>query len=292
MPEKASFGLTIEDVNAMQEEMNPIGGDKPIEEEVKDKSAKDEKPKADEAKPVDDKEKEKADLAKEGEKKDDEKESDDNADLREQLRQTNSALQKLTADYAKLQKSMVDKGVITDEEVKASKAEEEAATAAYNLRVEKLNDMVAMMELNPAYSDVRDVCAQGNLDDVVDAFARHYVTKNGGDVKVIAAQLESDIWGRPNPYKEMYEVIKKYHPKYAEKKEEVKKDVEKKEEKPPDKKKEPVEANPSAAGLGTGGSGTGAGGWTAARIDALPEDEIQTTVPKDVYDQYLKGTLK
>jgi hypothetical protein len=43
--------------------------------------------------------------------------------------------------------------------------------------------------------------------------------------------------------------------------------------------------------MGTGGTGgTGGAGWTAAKIDAMPEDELHT-VPKDIYDKYLRGLL-
>jgi hypothetical protein len=276
-----NFGLTVEDVNTLQDEMNRLDEDPESKEEVKE-ATKVEEPKVVEEKPVEKKIEEKAE--EKVEEKTAEEEIDPTREMREQLKQYDAALQKLTADYQKLQKSMVDKGIVTDEDLEKTKAEEEAAKAYYTERVTKLNEMVAMMEINPTFSDVRDVCTQGNLDDVVDAFSRHYVSKNGGDRKEVAVALEAEIWAKPNPYKEMYEVIKKYHPKYSEKKEE------KVAEKVADKK-EVKDVTPSAATMGAGGSGAGVGGWTSARIDALAEDEL-STVPKDIYSKYLLGTLK
>lgn len=291
-------GLTVEMVNEMQDEMNKIGEDTDIkDEEVKatDESAKSEeiKTETDEAKLKD------ADVKKEDEVKKEEVDGKAKTDefdvireLKEQVRTSNEALKKITGDYQRLHKVMLEKGLITEEEDAESKAAEEARKAAFAQRQEKLIEMVAIMEMNPNYADVREVCLQSNLDDVIDAFARFYVKENGGNVGEVAAQMESEIWAAPNPYKKIYEVVKDYHPKYAvkteEKKDEVKKDEAKKADVP--KPKIPVDATPSAANLGAGGSGTGGSGWTAAKIDALEEDELKT-VPRDIYDKYLKGTL-
>ena len=159
------------------------------------------------------------------------------------------------------------------------------------------------MELNPAYTDVREVCSQGHLDDVVEAFSRYYIRENGGNLQEVAAKMESEIWAEANPYKKIYELVKKYHPKFSEaskkdgEKDEVAKQKEAEEaakkiaaEADKVKDKKIVDANPSAASIGAGGSGAGGTGWSAAKIDALPEDELNT-VPKDIYDKYLKGTL-
>jgi hypothetical protein len=191
---------------------------------------------------------------------------------------------------------MVDKGLITDDEIKATEAEESAAKAAYLERQSKLTEMVTIMELNPNYADVREVCSQGNLDDVVEAFSRYYIRENGGNLQEVSSKMEAEIWGEANPYKKIYELVKKYHPKFATKDDAAKQkdseDAAKKIAAEADKVKEKkvVDANPSAASIGAGGSGAGGTGWTSAKIDALPEDELNT-VPKDIYDKYLKGTL-
>jgi uncharacterized membrane-anchored protein YhcB (DUF1043 family) len=296
-------GLTVEQVNEMQDEMNKIGDEDPKGDDAKAAEAKaaEDVTKLAEAKVAEDAAKAKADAdakAKDGEgDKAKEEDVDVVRELKEQVRASNEALKKVTGDYQKLHKIMVDKGLITDEEVEATKAEEAAQKAVAAERQAKLTEMVTIMELNPNYGDVRQVCSQGNLDDVVDAFSRYYVKENGGDVQEIASKMEQEIWAEANPYKRIYELVKKYHPKFAPKDDEKSKEKEAEEaakkiaaEADKAKDKKPVDTNPSAASIGAGGSGTGGGGWTAAKIDALSEDELHT-VPKDIYDKYLKGTL-
>jgi hypothetical protein len=293
-------GLTVEDVNAIQDEMNKIGEDDGSDAAAAEAKAA-EDAKLAEAKAAEDKAKADADAkvgddgkAKEDDKGDD-KDADDKLDvireLKEQNRQINEALKKITSDYQKLHKIMLDKGVISEEEDKASKDEQEALQAAFAERQNKLNEMVAIMELNPNYADVRDVCTQGNLDDIIDAFSRYYVKENGGSTKEVAARMESEIWQEVNPYKKIYELVKRYHPRYAKADEGGKDDAKKlAAEADGTKEKKPVDTTPSAANIGSGGSGAGSGGWTAAKIDALDEDEL-STVPKDIYDKYLANQL-
>jgi hypothetical protein len=297
------MGLTIEEVNEMQDEMNKIG-----DSTADDAKAADETAKLAEAKAAEDKAKadadtiaaEKAAKEKEQEGSKTEEEVDLVRELKEQVRASADALKKVTSDYQKLQKIMVDKGLITDEETKLSEAEETAAKAAWTARQEKLTEMVAIMEVNPTYADVRQVCSQSNLDDVVEAFARFYVKENGGQLEDVITTMEKEIWSEPNPYKKIYTLVKQYHPKYVTKEDKkVEDDKSKTDEaaaaakkiaEEADKKKVAADANPSAANIGAGGSGAGSGGWTSAKIDALEEDELKT-VPKDIYDKYLKGTL-
>ena len=290
-------GLTVEQVNEMQDEMNKIDDGDAEAAKVAEDAAK-----LEEVKAAEDKAKADADALKikeeEGGKAKDDKEEDVDVvrELKKQVRASNEALRKVTGDYQKLQKVMVDKGLITDDEIKATEAEESAAKAAYLERQSKLTEMVTIMELNPNYADVREVCSQGNLDDVVEAFSRYYIRENGGNLQEVSSKMEAEIWGEANPYKKIYELVKKYHPKFATKDDAAKQkdseDAAKKIAAEADKVKEKkvVDANPSAASIGAGGSGAGGTGWTSAKIDALPEDELNT-VPKDIYDKYLKGTL-
>jgi peptidoglycan/xylan/chitin deacetylase (PgdA/CDA1 family) len=293
-------GLTIEDVNTMQDEMNKIGDEAhPDAASADAEAAKLEEAKAAEeaaAKAKEEADKKEAIAAKKDDGKP-EDEIDTVRELKEQMRVSQEALKKITGDYLKLQKTMIDKGIISEEEVKESEAEEAQRQAAFAERQNKLVEMVTIMELNPNYADVRQVCSQGNLDDIVDAFARYYVKENGGNMQDVATKMEMEIWSEPNPYKKIYELVKKYHPKYAVA--DTDKDAVKKAEEDAKKiadeadkvkGKKPVDANPSAASIGTGGSGMGSSGWTSAKIDALPEDEL-SKVPKDLYDKYLKGTL-
>lgn len=293
-------GLTVEDVNAIQDEMNKIEPTKDEVDATAKATADAEALKLEEAKTAEDKAKADAEAkiaaeADKGKEKADE-EVDDVRELKEQLRNNREALTKISADYQKLHKIMVDKGLLTEEEVTADKAKEAEIAAANAERQAKLTEMVTIMEVNPNYSDVRQVCTQGNFDDVIEAFSKFYVKENGGNLNEVASKMESEVWAEPNPYKKMYEIVKKYHPKFAvvdDSKTKEAADAAKKiaEEADKTKDKKVVDANPSAASLGAGGSGAGSSGWTSAKIDALDEDEIQSKVPKDIYDKYLKGIL-
>jgi hypothetical protein len=53
----------------------------------------------------------------------------------------------------------------------------------------------------------------------------------------------------------------------------------------------PVVAPGSVQGVHGGTGSADLTGWTAAKIDGLPEDEL-TSVPKDVYAKYLRNELK
>jgi membrane protein involved in colicin uptake len=306
-------GLTIEAVNQIQEDMNPIGdvgsdGKVLDEQAIADAKAAEDAAKLAEAKAVEDaKAKEEADAkAKEDadkKAKESSEEIDPIREVKEENRLLKENLQKVTSDYQALTKKMIDKGVISEEELKADKDIADANLKAFNERQAKLTEIVAIMEVNPTYQDVRTVCTQANLDDVVDAFARYYVKENGGNLQDVAVKMEQEIWQEPNPYKKIYELVKTYHPKYkdAEKKVDEKTEAEKAKEAEEaakkiaadadkGKEKKVVEVTPSAANIGAGGSGAGSSGWTAAKIDALPEDELHT-VPKDIYEKYLLGQI-
>lgn len=143
-----------------------------------------------------------------------------------------------------------------------------------------LDILLETMEQNSKYQDIREVCSRGNFDDIFEIIAAE-ATKGGGSLDEALLEVELSIWNRPNPYKYMYDLIKKYHPGY----------VKKEGAAGPDNKgkdKAPVKAPGSIANLG--GDSNVKGGWTAKRIDDLPEDELGT-VPKDVYEKYMRGDL-
>lgn len=290
-----SGGFTIEDVNAMQDEMNKIGDDDSSGTVVEDKGTVP----ADQPAVVDgtpaNKDDSTAGDADKGEVKDDNAEGKDDVnvirELREQLRTSNEALRKVTSDHQKLHKVLVDKGLITEEEEKAEKEASAAVKEAYDQRQEKLQEMVAVMEINPLYGDVREVCSQSNMDDIVDAFARYWVKENGGSLPDTAAKLEAEIWADPNPYKKLYGIVKQYHPKYAKKDDASAGKADADDKVAKGKPVVVTNAQASAATVAAGGAGSGSTGWTEDKINALDEEELNQ-VPRDVYDKYLAGTLK
>lgn len=147
------------------------------------------------------------------------------------------------------------------------------------VRGASLDILLETMEQSPKYADIRGVCSRGNFDDIFEVIATE-ATKDGGNLDEALLKIELDVWNKTNPYKYMYNLIKKYHPAYAEKEE--KKGKEKKKDKTPAK----------AAGTiaDKGGDSNIKSGWTAKRIDDLPEDELYT-VPKEVYDKYMRDEL-
>ena len=142
-----------------------------------------------------------------------------------------------------------------------------------------LDTLVEIMELNPKYEDVRQVCSQSNFADMFNSVGEAIAEKEGTDSTLAAMQAELAVWRMPNPYKYMYGLIKKYHPSYVTKEEE--KEVKPKETKP---KKTPT----SLANVP--GKSVADNKWTSARIDEMPETELDT-VPEDIYEKYLAGDL-
>lgn len=143
-----------------------------------------------------------------------------------------------------------------------------------------LDTLLETMEQNPQYKDIREVCSQAHFDDIFDAVGKAVAEKEGVDPIEASLEFELSVWSKANPYKYMYDVIKKYHSEYAE---------EESEEDAKSKRTTPAKAPTSIAGMGGGDRGSKSG-WTAERIDNLPEDELDK-VPPEVYDKYLAGEL-
>lgn len=149
-----------------------------------------------------------------------------------------------------------------------------------------LETLLETMELSPSYSDVREVCSQSNFDDIFEAVGSAIAEKEGKDVSLAALEAEAAVWKMPNPYKYMYGLIKKYHPKYADR-QPAKREADEKPVKK-DSGKKPAEAPSSIAGVS--GKSVASNAWTAARIDEMDELELHK-VPSEIYEKYLRGDL-
>ena len=152
-----------------------------------------------------------------------------------------------------------------------------------------LDALVEAMELNPKYSDVANVCSQANFEDMFEAMGKAISQQKGVDPVLAAAEAEAAVWKMRNPYRFMYDLIKKHHPAYIAKSEGAipkKEGVTEKSAVPV--KKEPVKAPSSIAGMT--GKTTAENAWTAARIDEMDEQEL-SDVPTKVYEKYLRGEL-
>lgn len=147
-----------------------------------------------------------------------------------------------------------------------------------------LDTLLETMEINPNYSDVREVCSQSNFDDIFEAVGSAIAEKEGKDASLAALEAEAAVWKMPNPYKYMYGLIKKYHPKYADRQPAKKEETSEKK----DSGKKPAEA-PSTV-VNVPGKSVASNAWTSARIDEMDELELHK-VPADIYEKYLAGEL-
>lgn len=185
----------------------------------------------------------------------------------EQNRDQAKTIANLEKTLVKLNEVLVKAKLIEEDDPE----EKAAAEQAENTRNQQLETMLELMELSPQYQDVRQVVTRKRFDDIVEQLARVRVTKEGGRLVDAVSNIEDSIWGMTNPYKYMYGKIKEFHPDYNKKKTD---------ELPTDIHDVPGGQNPKSGGA-----------WTAAKIDALSEDELDT-VPVDVYQKYLQNELK
>ncbi len=195
-----------------------------------------------------------------------------------------------------------DKEAVDDKEDELSDIEklQSALSNVGEARGDILELMLDNMELKKGTEDVRDVCTKSNFADVFEVIAKHQTSEKGGVFEENLLRVELEVWSMKHPYKYMYGVIKEYHPDYTESDKDAAdgdpaavlktKEAEKKAKIAADKKLKGVDAMSSIANMG-GGDADSQSGWTAERIDKLPEDEL-STVPEKVYELYLRDELK
>lgn len=205
--------------------------------------------------------------------------TDEVSQLRIILREQNKRLRDLQQQIDKSNKSLTEKGLI-DEPDEDEVAETQKADS---IRAIQLETILETMRINPKFEDVDTVVTQSRFDDMIEGFAFAHSQQNGGKAEDYIDAVAAKIWSMPNPYRFMYEKIKQHHPDF--------KEVEAKAETPAPAKSEPKPktAPPSVSNLPS--SVSESGGWTAARIDGMAEEEL-SKVPREIYQKYLSGELK
>lgn len=215
---------------------------------------------------------------------------------KEEINELRSMLRELRNDNISLKARLavaerVQKGDFGTE----GKNEEPSELEVYQAKLQEVSQrdfsqIIAVMEVNPKYEDMNVVCTADNFNDIFDRVAQYRSSENGTDFSVELLKVQTEVWSRPNPYKYMYEIIKAHHPKFAE----ASKPKDEKAAKPATLsakevlQKVPVTAPGTVANMG-GGAET-KGGWTAEKIDSLPESQLHT-VPRDIYNKWLAGEL-
>jgi hypothetical protein len=151
------------------------------------------------------------------------------------------------------------------------------------------SQIIAVMEVNPKYEDLAEVCTNSNFDDIFERVANFRSSENGTDFSVELVKIKAEVWALANPYKYMYETIKQYHPTYAEKEAPKKEEAKVTAEEALAKTSKKITTAPGSVANFGGGDET-KGGWTAERIDNMPESKLHE-VPKEVYKKWLAGEL-
>ena len=158
-------------------------------------------------------------------------------------------------------------------------------------RAALLETVLETMRINPKFEDVDSVVTQHRFDDMIEGYAYAVAKQQGGSAEDYIDAVAAKVWAMPNPYRYMYENIKKYHPDFASKEEEVKPDATAAPAPASEPRKPKPHTAPATISNLPASSETAASGWTSARIDSMPEEELGK-VPKDVYQRYLSGDLK
>jgi len=289
----------VDELDAVLEGIEKDDGEpKKDEDEPKPDDKKDE-PKPDDDKPGKDEKDEKDEPAKDADKKDEPAVEDplviENRNLktmlREQKRDQALTKQRLARLDSRVAPETDDDGKII--EPKLSNIEElQMAIGAIGEQKGALFDvLIDTMELNPKFADIQKVCTQDRLEDILEVAAKSVADSKGGDPLEIQLAMELDVWSKSNPYKYMYGLIKAHHPDFTAPSD-AKAALEGKDKVEGDKGEHGKKAAAAPGTIADKGASSAkdTAGWTAAKIAALPEDELDK-VPKDVYDKYMEDKL-
>lgn len=197
----------------------------------------------------------------------------ENQELRTLLRDGKRDMAALT-ERMNVSDAALEKAGLISEEDKQAAADQQAELT---VRKAELETMLEVTRLNPKFEDVDTVVSQTNFDYTIELMASNYAAKHGTSADAAVEAVEGWVWAMTNPYRFMYDQIKKIHPSYTGKEGGA--------------GKLPPESPGSIQDVHGGAGDADLSGWTTAKIDALPEDELQS-VPRDVYTKYLRNELK
>lgn len=199
-----------------------------------------------------------------------------------------------------LEKTATSSEEIDPEELAAAKQQQEISQS---MRQRELSQYLENMRITDKYGDVDSVVTTRRVDDVLENISATYAKEQGVPFSQALSAVEEHVWTKlQNPYRYLYDLIKKVHPEYASAADkagtgtdgsgsssasagggqEGQRGVEK-------QGKTLVNAPTSVQNLG--GADAQSTTWTAAKIDALDEEDLGT-VPADIYQKWLDRELK
>lgn len=206
--------------------------------------------------------------------------ADELTQLRALLRAQNQKLRDLERQSQATQKDLQEKGLLEEPDEDEVRKTSEAS----QLRASQLETVLEVMRLNPKYEDVDQIVTQSRFDDMVEGFAFAISQDRGGKAEDYIDAVAAKVWGMTNPYRYMYDKIKEFHPDFKGQEAPTKPAA------PAKVEPKPKEAPTTISKLTAGDADTQSG-WTSARIDAMPEEDLGK-VPRDIYEKYLSGVLK
>lgn len=212
--------------------------------------------------------------------------------LRSLLRDQRKEQQILKAQIERMNK--VQQGEVGDQTHTDPSELEKLAADIQTIKSERSTyfaDLRSLMEVNPKFEDVNEVITDKRVSDIVELAASELKDKYGKDEVTMQLMIEKQLWQMPNPVKYLYELIKENHPDFRAKEAKVEEKAEAKEKHPQSRVTEEKKAVTTPTSVASvAGNAESHGGWTSARIDAMPETSLHT-VPREIYNLYLAGEL-
>lgn len=151
-------------------------------------------------------------------------------------------------------------------------------------------EFLDMMRYTDAFKDVDSVCTPERVADIIDMASARLAKEHNILPAVAELSVQRSLYSMTSPYKYLYNLIKGYHPDFKKPAQEAKPPESKTPAAPAAPAKTPTPANAPSSVVAVPKDTKMATGWTAARIDALDEDEL-SKVPSDVYEKYMRNEL-
>jgi hypothetical protein len=148
-------------------------------------------------------------------------------------------------------------------------------------------EFLDMMRYTEAFKDVDTVCTTERVADIIDMASARLAKEHNILPAVAELAVQRSLYSMSSPYKYLYKLIKDHHPDFKKPAQEAK-PVTPAASPAPAQQLKPVNAPSSVVAVPK--DSTMNTGWTAARIDALDEDEL-SKVPPDIYTKYMRNEL-